>query len=162
MPTARLRVFLFCRLPTPSPLLTSRHTISEDKKWSTFKSANDSGVVLSSDPHEGKANWISAKAGRVGRKRGDTIRASDYTYPLPLATSASFDSASACGPSDTRKPLTRRTRSGTVTQASSSSSSTRRKHEGWPTIKMRTNPEPLRADEDEDDELLLKDGDVIE
>ncbi|TBU47546.1 hypothetical protein BD309DRAFT_988017 [Dichomitus squalens] len=136
--------------------------LDEDQKWSSFKRADDSGVVLSSDPYEGDSQWTSAKAGRVGRKRGDTIRASDYTKPPVLVTSGSLDSASTLGSSGSRRPSTRRTRSGTVTQASSSSSSTRRKHEGWPTIRMRTNPEPLRADENEDDELLLKDGDVIE
>ena len=106
--------------------------------------------------HDSKLSSSSAKIAR--RKRGDTIRASDYTK-LPLSgSSASFDSASAAG---AHRVVPKRTRSGTVTQANLSGGP-KRKHEGWPTIKMRTSAEPLRADEDEDDELLLKDGDVIE
>ncbi len=97
---------------------------------------------------------LSSSSTRVRRKRGDTIRASDYPNAPGLSTS--FDSASATG---VGRPATRRTRSGTVTQVDTAG---RRKHDGRPTIKMRTNTEPLRADGNEDDELLLKDGDVIE
>ncbi|KAI1793492.1 hypothetical protein LXA43DRAFT_1081394 [Ganoderma leucocontextum] len=131
--------------------------LDEDQKWSGFHRADDSGVVLSSSSRSLEARTSTsavAKNGEVRRKRGDTIRASDYTKLPAMVSSASFDSAS------TQHPASRRTRSGTVTQASSGG--TRRKHDGWPTIKMRTNPEPLRADETGDDELLLKDGDVIE
>ena len=131
----------------------------EDQKWTSFHRTNDSGVVLSSSPRFlGARTSTSAvyKDGGARRKRGDTIRASDYTKLPAVGSSASFDSGSK------QPSASRRTRSGTVTQAGSSGGGTRRKQDGWPTIKMRTNPEPLRADESEDDELLLKDGDVIE
>ncbi|KAI0687144.1 hypothetical protein C8T65DRAFT_676427 [Cerioporus squamosus] len=105
--------------------------------------------------HESNLSSSSTKATRIRRKRGDTIRASDY--PKAPGSSISFDSASAVG---VGLPATRRTRSGTVTQANTAGA--KRKYEGRPTIKMRTNTEPLRADENEDDELLLKDGDIIE
>lgn len=102
----------------------------------------------------------SSKGGRVSRKRGDTIRASDFAK---LPASASFDGSSGSGLTAAPRPPPRRARSGTVTQAASTSGSGRRKHEGWPTIKMRTTAEPLRVDgDDADDELLLKDGDVVD
>ena len=130
----------------------------EDQKWTSFHRTDDSGVVLSSSPRslEARASTSAAsKDGGARRKRGDTIRASDYPKLPALVSSASLDSGSK------QLSASRRTRSGTVTQASSSGG-TRRKHDGWPTIKMRTNPEPLCADESGDDELLLKDGDVIQ
>lgn len=132
----------------------------EDQKWANFHGVHDSGVVLSSSPQSLETRTSStstvAKHGG-GRKRGDTIRASDYTKFPAIGSPASFNSSLP----PKQLSVSRRTRSGTVTQASNSSG-TRRKHDGWPTIKMRTNPEPLRADEAGDDELLLKDGDVIE
>ncbi|KAI0741636.1 hypothetical protein C8Q80DRAFT_1110797 [Daedaleopsis nitida] len=138
--------------------------LDEDEKWDAFKDVDDSGVAWSmsrSQSHDSKLSSSSSKNAQAGRKRGDTIRASDYAK-LPMSgLSGPFDSASTAGSSSTKRGSTRRTRSGTVTQANTSSTS-KRKHEGWPTIKMRTNPEPLRADGNEDDELLLKDGDVIE
>ncbi|KAI0731380.1 hypothetical protein C8Q76DRAFT_359678 [Earliella scabrosa] len=136
--------------------------LDEDEKWDAAPGADDSGVAFTlsrTQSHDSKLSSSSAKIAR--RKRGDTIRASDYTK-LPLSgSSASFDSASAAGGSGAHRVVPKRTRSGTVTQANLSGGP-KRKHEGWPTIKMRTSAEPLRADEDEDDELLLKDGDVIE
>ncbi|RPD64178.1 hypothetical protein L227DRAFT_571749 [Lentinus tigrinus ALCF2SS1-6] len=129
----------------------------DDEKWSIPTDPEDSGVAFSisrSRSHDSNFSSSSAKTTRIRRKRGDTIRASDYAKAPSLGLSGSFDSASAAGAA---RPTTRRTRSGTVTQASASGA--RRKHEGWPTIKMRTNAEPLRTDGSEDDELLLKDGD---
>ena len=126
----------------------------DDEKWSIPTEADDSGVAFSASRSRPS---LSASSTRVRRKRGDTIRASDYANTPGLGLSASFDSASAAG---VARPVTRRTRSGTVTQANASIA--RKRQEGWPTIKMRTNAEPLRADESEDDELLLKDCDVID
>ncbi|KAI0331641.1 hypothetical protein GY45DRAFT_1275512 [Cubamyces sp. BRFM 1775] len=129
--------------------------LDEDQKWDSFASVDDSGVAFPEPPAPGCA---STNGGRVRRKRGDTIRASDFAQ-VPL--SASFDSGAASGLAGGQRVPPRRSRSGTVTQASSSGGS-RRKHEGWPTIKMRTTEEPLRVDGDEtDDELLLKSGDFV-
>ncbi|CDO69646.1 hypothetical protein BN946_scf184851.g34 [Trametes cinnabarina] len=143
--------------------------LDEDEKWTMDSGADDSGIFLSQA--EAQSSLPSSKGGRVRRKRGDTIRASDFPK-VPM--SASFDgSTGIAGLSGPPRVPPRRTRSGTVTQASSSGSggsgscsasgSRRRKHEGWPTIKMRTTEEPLRVDgDDADDELLLKDGDVVD
>ncbi|GJE91263.1 hypothetical protein PsYK624_074120 [Phanerochaete sordida] len=103
-----------------------------------------------------------------GRKRGDTIRASDYARPaMP------HESASTARPSEPRAlpkksvvvPGTRRTRSGTVTlarpqtQAPGKPRATRRAA-NLPTIKMRINDKPLspQGSDEEDDELLLRRG----
>ncbi|KAI0653161.1 hypothetical protein C8Q70DRAFT_896471, partial [Cubamyces menziesii] len=128
--------------------------LDEDQKWDSFTSVDDSGVAF---PEPSAPSCPpSANGGRVRRKRGDTIRASDFAQ-VPL--SASFDSGAASSLAGGLRVPPRRTRSGTVTQASSSGGG-RRKHEGWPTIRMRTTAEPLRVDGDEtDDELLLKTGD---
>ncbi|KAI0794102.1 hypothetical protein C8Q74DRAFT_1157406, partial [Fomes fomentarius] len=137
--------------------------LDEDEKWNA-SNADDSGVAFAlprSQSHDSKSSSRSVDTFRATRKRGDTIRASDYAKPPFSGYSGSLDSASTAGSSGAQRIVARRTRSGTVTQANSSGNS-RRKHEGWPTIKMRTNPEPLRAEGSEDDELLLKDGDVIE
>lgn len=142
---------------------TTSLCLPEDEKWNA-SNADDSGVAFAiprSYSHDSKSSSRSVDTFRATRKRGDTIRASDYVKPPFLGYSGSFDSASTAGSSSAQRIVARRTRSGTVTQANSSGNS-RRKHEGWPTIKMRTNPEPLRAEGSEDDELLLKDGDVIE
>ncbi|KAJ8495339.1 hypothetical protein ONZ51_g1746 [Trametes cubensis] len=130
--------------------------IAEDQKWDSFTSVDDSGVAF---PEPSAPSCPpSANGGRVRRKRGDTIRASDFAQ-VPL--SASFDSGAASSLAGGLRVPPRRTRSGTVTQASSSGGG-RRKHEGWPTIRMRTTAEPLRVDGDEtDDELLLKTGDFM-
>ncbi|KAI9067988.1 hypothetical protein FKP32DRAFT_1609195 [Trametes sanguinea] len=139
--------------------------LDEDEKWAMDCGADDSGVAFSENkppspqPHKG---------GRIRRKRGDTIRASDFPS-APL--SASFDGyVSSDGLVGGQRVPPRRARSGTITQASSTSTSGsnasgsgRRKHEGWPTIKMRTTAEPLRVHgDDADDELLLKDGDIVD
>ncbi|KAI0369130.1 hypothetical protein BV20DRAFT_1036652 [Pilatotrama ljubarskyi] len=127
--------------------------LDEDEKWGAVGGVDDSGIAFS------LPSLASSKGARVRRKRGDTIRASDFAK---MPTSASFDGRTSSGLAGPQRIPPRRTRSGTVTQASSSGSG-RRKHEGWPTIKMRTTEEPLRVDgEDADDELLLKDGDVVE
>lgn len=122
-----------------------------------LKRADDSGVAFSARPQDANP---SAKGvpGRVSRKRGDTIRASDYA---PLLASASSALSAATSASASRSG-TGRTRSGTVTQTTASDTGGKYKHTGWPTIKMMTNAEPLRADDSEDDELLLKDGDAFE
>ncbi|TFK90130.1 hypothetical protein K466DRAFT_583993 [Polyporus arcularius HHB13444] len=125
----------------------------DEEKWNTAVDPDDSGVAFSMSRSRSHDSNLSSSSTRVRRKRGDTIRASDY--PKVPGLSSSFDSASAAG---VGRP--RRTRSGTVTQVDTAGA--RRKHDGRPTIKMRTNTEPLRADGNEDDELLLKDGDVIE
>ena len=114
---------------------------------------DDSGIALTglSRPEQ------QLTKARNSRKRGDTIRASDYAkLPAPLASASSAGSASAA------RSGTRRTRSGTVTQASTSDGGGKWKHPGWPTIKMRTNTAPLPIQGAEEDELLLKDGDVLE
>ncbi|KAI0766675.1 hypothetical protein BD413DRAFT_446130, partial [Trametes elegans] len=129
--------------------------LDEDEKWGSFSDAKDSGIAFSVPPRPAQPS----ASGRVRRKRGDTIRAADFAQ-APF--SASFDGVSSSGFGGTQRPPPRRTRSGTVTQATSSGSG-RMKHEGWPTIKMRTMGEPLRVEgDDADDELLLKDGDVVE
>ncbi|KAI0675682.1 hypothetical protein C8Q78DRAFT_963118 [Trametes maxima] len=129
--------------------------LDEDEKWDVPTRADDSGVAFP----ESSASNSQSKNGRARRKRGDTIRASDFAK---VPASASFDGSSSSGLADSARVPPRRTRSGTVTQGTSSGSG-RRKHEGWPTIKMRTTEEPLRLDGDEaDDELLLKDGDVVD
>ncbi|KAI0642103.1 hypothetical protein C8Q79DRAFT_918562 [Trametes meyenii] len=128
--------------------------LDEDEKWDAPGGADDSGVAFP----EPNASESHSTSGRVRRKRGDTIRASDFAK---VPASASFDGSSSGLAGSARVPP-RRTRSGTVTQGTNSVSG-RRKHEGWPTIKMRTTEEPLRLDGDEaDDELLLKDGDVVD
>lgn len=159
--------------PHPCPLLRiseklHRHTtladqptcFIEDEKWGPPAGADDSGIAFSTTGAQ--SAQPSSKGGRVRRKRGDTIRASDFSK---LPASASFDGGSGSGLAAAPRPPPRRARSGTVTQAAtaSTSGSGRRKHEGWPTIKMRTTAEPLRVDgDDADDELLLKDGDVVD
>ncbi|KAI8969380.1 hypothetical protein BD414DRAFT_503611 [Trametes punicea] len=76
--------------------------------------------------------------------------------------SASFEGCASSGLASGQRIQPRRTRSGTITQASSSGGG-KRKHEGWPTIKMRTTEEPLSVHgDDADDELLLKDGDFVD
>ncbi|KAH9893528.1 hypothetical protein C8Q73DRAFT_697354 [Cubamyces lactineus] len=128
--------------------------LDEDHKWDSF-SIDDSGIAFPEPPAPACA---STNGGRVRRKRGDTIRASDFTQ---ISLSTSFDSGAASSIVGGQRVPPRRTRSGTVTQAPSSGSG-RKKHEGWPTIKMRTTEEPLRVDGDEtDDELLLKSGDFV-
>ncbi|EIW59797.1 uncharacterized protein TRAVEDRAFT_58455 [Trametes versicolor FP-101664 SS1] len=134
--------------------------LDEDEKWGPPAGADDSGIAFSTTGAQ--SAQPSSKGGRVRRKRGDTIRASDFSK---LPASASFDGGSGSGLAAAPRPPPRRARSGTVTQAAtaSTSGSGRRKHEGWPTIKMRTTAEPLRVDgDDADDELLLKDGDVVD
>ena len=89
------------------------------------------------------------------RKRGDTIRASDFARP------AVSESASAAGPS--KAPATRRTRSGTVILAKTPGAGRGRgyRRQGkLPTIQMRIDDEPLpdQASDEDDDELLLKRG----
>ncbi|KAI0358011.1 hypothetical protein OH77DRAFT_1421274 [Trametes cingulata] len=131
--------------------------LDEDEKWGGVGSVDDSGIAFALP--SAHASLASSKGARVRRKRGDTIRASDFSK---MPASASFDGSSSSGLAGSARIPPRRTRSGTVTQATSSGSG-RRKHDGWPTIKMRTTEEPLRVDgEDADDELLLKDGDVVE
>ncbi|KZT09854.1 uncharacterized protein LAESUDRAFT_722004 [Laetiporus sulphureus 93-53] len=120
------------------------------------------------------------------RKRGDTIRASDFIRPTLLPSAAddianTGSSAQTNGSGKTQGGTrTRRTRSGTVTLAGPASRATdvqvqgekpkansplrthKRHHEGWPTIRMRIDNSPLRtiAGEDED-ELLLKAGSSV-
>ncbi|KAH9857244.1 hypothetical protein C2E23DRAFT_720543 [Lenzites betulinus] len=131
--------------------------LDEDEKWGPFAGADDSGVAFPDADPQGPEP--PSKGGRVTRKRGDTIRASDFAK---MPASASFDGSSGSSLASAQRVPPRRARSGTVMQATSSGSG-RRKHEGWPTIKMRTTEEPLRVDGDEaDDELLLKDGDVVD
>ncbi|KAI0630586.1 hypothetical protein C8Q77DRAFT_1063462 [Trametes polyzona] len=131
--------------------------LDEDEKWNHPAAVDDSGIAFSAS--SAQSSQLSSKVSRVRRKRGDTIRASDFAKIPP---SASFDGPSSSGFAAAQRLPPRRTRSGTVTQSTSSGSG-RRKHEGWPTIKMRTMEEPLRVDgDDADDELLLKDGDVVD
>lgn len=100
------------------------------------------------------------------RKRGDTIRASDYAR-----SSMQYESASVAGPSNARAeikktvaaPGTRRTRSGTVTLAKPQinvRARVARRAANLPTIKMKIDDEPLppQGSDEEDDELLLKRG----
>ncbi|OSD04858.1 hypothetical protein PYCCODRAFT_1407088 [Trametes coccinea BRFM310] len=138
--------------------------LDEDEKWAMDGGADDSGVAF---PNIQPPRLSSSSGGRVRRKRGDTIRASDFPF---APTSVSFDGHVSSSVMGGQRVPPRRTRSGTITQASNtisadsnSSSSGRRKHEGWPTIKMRTTTEPLRVHgDDADDELLLKDGDIVD
>ncbi|KAI0831990.1 hypothetical protein BC628DRAFT_1415462 [Trametes gibbosa] len=132
--------------------------LDEDEKWGTVAGVDDSGVAFSAVDAQGLKPPPS-KGSRSTRKRGDTIRASDFAK---MPASASFDGSSSSSLARAQRLPPRRTRSGTVTQATSSGSG-RRKHEGWPTIRMRTTEEPLRVDvDDADDELLLKDGDIVD
>jgi hypothetical protein len=83
------------------------------------------------------------------RKRGDTIRASDFARPIVSESVAA--------------PTTRRTRSGTVTlekPAGASRGRHARKSGKLPTIKMKIDNEPLppQGSDEDDDELLLKPG----
>ncbi|PCH44427.1 hypothetical protein WOLCODRAFT_165139 [Wolfiporia cocos MD-104 SS10] len=114
------------------------------------------------------------------RKRGDTIRASDFARPPPVldpsvnVTGTALADSNADGGTNSRA---RRTRSGTVTLANPAASSTvrpssgndaqrkatspmrmhRRTQEGRFRVKRGIDDEPLRANsDDEDDELLLK------
>lgn len=117
---------------------------------------------------------------RPRRKRGDTIRASDYMQPNTAGTSSSGVDTTA-QPSQLRntRSSTRRTRSGTVTLSNPGSISTLglseqgrvsclvgglanpttkgRRRKLPPTIKMKIDDDPLRlqSSDDEDDELLL-------
>ncbi|OJT11228.1 hypothetical protein TRAPUB_12272 [Trametes pubescens] len=148
------------RLPRAPAQEGSRSPQETDEKWGPPAGADDSGIAFSTSG--APSIQPSSKGGRVRRKRGDTIRASDFAK---LPASASFDGSSGSGLAAAPRPPPRRARSGTVTQVAttSTSGSGRRKHEGWPTIKMRTTAEPLRVDgDDADDELLLKDGDVVD
>ena len=96
------------------------------------------------------------------RKRGDTIRASDFSRP------AIFKSASALPPrTEAKRPATAasatsRTRSGTVTLAkppTAGKAKTSRRGK-LPTVPMKILDEPLppQGSDEEDDELLLKRG----
>ena len=140
-------------------MVANVYRLSEDDKWRTCmdERVHDSGVMFTTASQIDR----SVVKTRMSRTRSDTIRASDY-LKQPASTVPS-GSASAAGSASSARPNARRTRSGTVTQASTPAVSGKRKHSGWPTIKMRTNAEPLRMQgDDDDDELLLKDGDVFE
>lgn len=144
---------------------------------------NDSGVGLSlTKSHAANTQTAAPKTqARHRRKRGDTIRASDFVPPA--GTLASPASASVAPAITRNSRAIGRTRSGTVTLASNSTHLStasmasgsskgsedliikvreemlkhKRRHKGWPTIKMKIDDEPLpkqRSDE-EDDELLL-------
>lgn len=114
------------------------------------------------------------------RKRGDTIRASDFPRPSAPCDRASASHASSSVAIPERPPATRRTRSGTVTLAVQSQpievivtdgirkpcpaariatrrrAASRRTH-GRATIIMKIDDEPLppQGSDEEDDELLL-------
>ncbi|EKM50510.1 uncharacterized protein PHACADRAFT_213433 [Phanerochaete carnosa HHB-10118-sp] len=120
-----------------------------------------------SDSRVGNGERVALRA--HGRKRGDTIRASDYARPArPSLPHESASAARSSNPRmETKKTVaasgTRRTRSGTVTlakpQTNGRAQATRRAA-NLPTIKMRVNDKPLspQASDDEDDELLLTRG----
>lgn len=132
------------------------------------------------------------------RKRGDTIRASDFMHPS-VSLDGTVDSNSIATVSteggvgtsikSTGVGSKRRTRSGTITPSKFTVSTSapgigstrfpavasalsgkstltsparthRRRHEGWPTIMMKIEHEPLVAlsDGESEDELLLKAG----
>ncbi|GBE86537.1 hypothetical protein SCP_0904160 [Sparassis crispa] len=166
--------------------------LDEDEKWNCIsgsivnRAKESTGVdaytLLRSRSHDSTVPKTSrSKEQTHRRKRGDTIRASDFIRP-----SASFGGSIA--PLDTRykpngnvvahgAPSTRRTRSGTVTlsnavpSASTSRPSAtvpkhlhRRHASGLPTIQMKVDDEPLRMrpGDNEEDELLLRAGSVIE
>ena len=129
--------------------------------------ADDSGVGLEKTVAELPISSNGrAEAQTHRRKRGDTIRASDFARPV-----ASFESASATVPSTARAdaegvlaaPQTRRTRSGTVTLAKPAPAARARagKRAGkLATIPMKVDDNPLtpQGSDEEDDELLLRRG----
>ncbi len=105
------------------------------------------------------------------RKRGDTIRATDFARPSgPQDAVSPMQFSSRSSHADILPPNTRRTRSGTVTLAKSGSKAgssvqaggtmrnkVSRRPGGLPTIKMKIgSPLPQQASDEEDDELLIK------
>lgn len=155
------------------------------------------GPLLSSAlPHSRTADLspsLTSKAARSKeqthrRKRGDTIRASDFVHP-PVSASGASATTNPKASNATNEVHARRTRSGTVTLADFAASTSasraaaervrteqgrlkptspmrthKRNREGWPTIRMKIDEQPLLAvtgDED-DDELLLKAGSTVD
>ena len=134
------------------------------------------GVHIKSSPDDHPRGDVDLQ-NRPRRKRGDTIRASDFVRPAGETSSTSFMKESQY--TKISRSSTRRTRSGTVTLANSSSISALsmndkgkmngtgvgatkpvnkgRQRKAPPTIKMKIDSEPLppQGSDEEDDELLL-------
>ncbi|KAH9943821.1 hypothetical protein B0H21DRAFT_475303 [Amylocystis lapponica] len=150
---------------------TSKLTIcasycADDEKWASVavsRSSPELSITLArSRSYEPPApNSARTKEQTHRRKRGDTIRASDFA---PLSESEADKAGSP------RPPPTRRTRSGTVTlstivasagqaQVPPPAPAYRRRNGALPMTKVAINDEALcAAAEDSDDELLLRPG----
>ncbi|CCM02565.1 uncharacterized protein FIBRA_04668 [Fibroporia radiculosa] len=155
---------------------------------------NGTSPASNSTPSSGLANLaytaFQPREPMHRRKRGDTIRASDYARPTPpidatVESAYVLNDAAESAQSNTSGNIIKairpgRVRSGTITLASFAASSRRgehdqthteksprrthrRSHAVWPAAKMRSDIKPLCVpSDDEDDELLLKAGDTYD
>ncbi|EMD39164.1 hypothetical protein CERSUDRAFT_93207 [Gelatoporia subvermispora B] len=120
--------------------------------------SNDAAVTASAPPEApAAAKNTRTKEQTHRRKRGDTIRASDFIRP-----SGSLDSASTIAPAAVESTIlgsgvrTRRTRSGTVTLSNAPTALTSTKSQSTARSQGPIHRRMRVAYDEEDDELLLK------
>ncbi len=160
--------------------LTRRGLTPDNPSEGSSGKVDDSGIgLVNTRESSSKASTsdVSEKQARPRRKRGDTIRASDFLRSA--AGGAPLSGTTATTESRSARSSTRRTRSGTVTlsypgnastlslsdkakvsatESSSTNVTTKgRRRKLLPTIKMKIDDDPLppQGSDEEDDELLL-------